>query len=98
MTTSVTPRGRADHSACLDRTADYCSFVQRPASLVTPPAEKRRDVNGRLYVVRGCDATGSPATPARRPRADRKADQVACRADPTGRMYALVGSERALPL
>jgi len=88
---TVTPLGGEPVEAVLRN-----GFYYAPVRSV-PVSKAPIDSTPRPYVVRGYDATGNLVYTSAQTEADRKADQVACRADPTGRTYALAGSERPLP-
>ncbi|WP_432886966.1 hypothetical protein ACQPYH_04500 [Kribbella sp. CA-245084] len=88
---TVTPQGGEPVEALL-RNGFYYAPV-RPV----PAGKAQTDSSPRPYVVRGYDATGHLVYTSPETEADRKAGQVACRADPTGRTYALIGTERPLP-
>lgn len=88
---TVTPRGGDPVEAVLRN-----GFYYAPVRSV--PADKApADSSSRPYVVRGYDAAGTLVYTSPETEADRKRDQVACRADPTGRTYSWIGSERPLP-
>ncbi|RZU13989.1 hypothetical protein EV645_4849 [Kribbella rubisoli] len=88
---TVTPLGGEPVEALL-RNGFYYAPVRSVAA-----GKTQTDSTPRPYVVRAYDATGNLVYTSAQTEADRKADQVACRADPTGRTYALIGSERPLP-
>jgi hypothetical protein len=88
---TVTPVGGEPVEAVLRN-----GFYYAPVKAV--PADKTQTGSSpRPYVVRGYDATGNVVYTSAATEADRKAEQVECRADPTGRTYALIGTERPLP-
>ncbi|HWD79594.1 MAG TPA: hypothetical protein VG497_11945 [Kribbella sp.] len=88
---TVTPRGGTPVEAVLRN-----GFYYAPVRSV--PADKApADSSPRPYVVRGYDATGTLVYTSPETEGDRKADQGTCRADPTGRTYGWIGSERPLP-
>ncbi|WP_410789283.1 hypothetical protein [Kribbella sp. C-35] len=88
---TVTPLGGEPVEAVLRNGFYYAPVRSVPAS------KAQTDSSPRPYVVRGYDATGNLVYTSAATEADRKAEQVACRADPTGRTYSLIGSERPLP-
>lgn len=88
---TVTPLGGEPVEARLRNGFYYAPVRSVPAS------KAQTDTSPRPYVVRGYDGTGNLVYTSAQTEADRKADQVACRADPTGRTYALIGTERPLP-
>jgi len=88
---TVTPLGGEPVEAVLRN-----GFYYAPVRSV-PAGKAQTDSSPRPYVVRGYDATGNLIYTSAETVADRKAEQVACRADPTGRTYSLIGTERPLP-
>jgi DNA-directed RNA polymerase specialized sigma24 family protein len=88
---TVTPRGGEPVEASL-RNGFYYAPVKSVEASKVPTA-----TNPRPYVVRGYDARGTLIYTSPKTEAERTADQVACRADPTRRTYSLIGSERPLP-
>lgn len=88
---TVTPSGGEPVEAALRN-----GFYYAPVRSV--PISKAQDGSSpRPYVVRGYDATGRLVYTSPETVADRKAVEVECRADPTGRQYSWIGSERPLP-
>lgn len=88
---TVTPMGGRPVEAVLRNGFFYAPVKSVPAS------KSPTDSSPRPYVVRGYDAAGTLVYASPETEADRKAEQVACRADPTGRTYAVIGTERPLP-
>ncbi|WP_165550277.1 hypothetical protein [Kribbella speibonae] len=88
---TVTPAGGEPVEAVLRNGFYYAPVRTVPASK-TPTGSSPRP-----YVVRGYDATGAAVYASPVTEADRKADEVACRADTTGLKYAWIGSQRPLP-
>ncbi|WP_371406859.1 hypothetical protein OHA10_15235 [Kribbella sp. NBC_00662] len=88
---TVTPTGGGPVEAVLRNGFFYAPVKSVPAS------KSPTDSSRRPYVVRGYDAAGTLVYASPETEADRKAEQVACRADPTGHTYAVIGTERPLP-
>lgn len=88
---TVTPLGGEPVEAVLRNGFYYAPVRSLPAR------KAQTDSSPRPYVVRGYDATGQLVYTSPETEADRNAERVACRADPTGRTYASIGSQRSLP-
>ncbi|TDW88964.1 hypothetical protein [Kribbella sp. VKM Ac-2566] len=88
---TVTPVGSSPVEAVLRN-----GFYYAPVRSV-PAGKAPAGSNPRPYVVRGYDAGGNLVYASAETEADRKAEQIACRADPKGRTYSWIGSERPLP-